>query len=105
MELRDLVKIFEESKFDTWTCPLMRCFCDHNCYGYTSKGFSLLLKMPTGNFWGQRFEKSEDIMKWGKSLKKKITVISYMIYPPYCRLLDAVTNLQYGIEVLKCQNK
>ena len=107
MELRDLVKIFEEKVFGLWVCPLIKCFCDHQCYGYEPKGLTLLISMPTINRsqWGQRFEKSEDIMAWGKSLKKKVTVVDYKIHPPRCKIIDAFMNLQYVIEGLKCRNE
>ncbi len=95
MELRDLVKIFEKKRFDTWVCPLIHSFCDHDCYGYASKSFSLLLedKSYSSNYWGQRFSESKDIMDWGRSLKIKVTVVNYMIHPPTCKILDAVINL------------
>lgn len=96
MELRDLVKIFEEKKFDTWVCPLIHSFCDHDCYCFAPKGFALLLEIKNSLYpqtWGQRFSKSEDIMKWGKSLESKVTVVNYMIYPPNCDLLDALKSM------------
>ncbi len=96
MELRDLVKIFEEKKFKTWMCPLINSHCDHDCYAYTSKSFSLLLEIENSSdpqTWGQRFFKSEDIMAWGRSLERKVMVVNYMIYPPNCKILDAVVNI------------
>ena len=96
MELRDLVNYFEEKKFKTWMCPLINSHCDHDCYGYTSKSFSLLLlqdESHSSNYWGQRFFKSEDMMNWGRSLKKKVTVVNYMIHPPTCKILDVVINI------------
>jgi hypothetical protein len=96
MELRDLVKIFEEKKFKTWVCPLINSHCDHDCYGYAPKGFTLLLESKGSAYpqnWGQRFSKSKDIMKWGRSLEKKVIVVAYHIYPPTCTLLDAVINI------------
>ena len=106
MELRDLVKIFEEKQFETWVCPIIKCFCDHKCYGYVPKGFTLLISSETMNrsYWGQRFEKSEDIMSWGKSLETKVKVVNYMIHSPYCKIIDALVNLPNCIEGLVCRN-
>ena len=97
MELRDLVKRFEESKFENWFCPIIKCCCAHDCYVYDPKSFTLLLKKSTGgqSFWSTRFTKCEDIMKWGKSQVDTIIVTNYMIHPPSCRLLDALVNLQF----------
>lgn len=96
MELRHLVKIFEEKKFKTWMCPLINSHCDHDCYCYASKSFSLLLEFQGSSYpqtWGQRFFKSEEIMVWGRSLERKVTVVNYMIYPPNCSLLDALKSI------------
>ena len=95
MELRHLVKEFEEKQFGTWVCPIIKCFCDHECYCFLPKGFALLLKDKKhySSYWGQRFSKSEDILKWGRSLERKVTVINYYIYSPACKLLDAIINL------------
>ena len=95
MELKDFIKRFEEKEFNTWMCPIIHKYCDHQCYGYLPKGLALLLKHKGGSpYWTQRFSKSEDIIKWSKTLKVKVTVTNYIIYKPTCQILDSVINFR-----------
>ncbi len=105
MELRDLVKRFEDYEKENWICPVIKGYCDPKCYAYLPKSFSLLLegKHPPMS-WTQKFFKSEDIIQWGKSLKEKVTVTNYNIYDPYCKLLDAIITLPDDLRDIKCQN-
>jgi hypothetical protein len=101
-----LKKIEEYLNFDpnNWICPIIRSFCDHNCYAYEPKGFALLIKTKE-NFrkteWSKKFKTIDELNIYIKKHTGKILKIhGLQIHAPYCKLMDAIIQMSEGI----CQN-
>ena len=99
MELRDLVTRFEKSKPLIWFCPIVKCYCAHDCYAFRHKTFRFLYYLkdaPTydrSQTWSQNFKNREDAIKWGKSLTYPIIVTSFYIDNECCAIIDKFLEL------------
>lgn len=104
MQLVDLIKNFEEIPARIWICPIIKRYCDHECYNYSPKTIAFLYKEKKWihskvltSKWSPAFEDRFNAFIWARSLTEPIVVSDTSIYKGGCKFFDSFENLSFDL--------